>query len=148
MEGIMQSSDQNLREYYKKIEDDFNRKLFTKTNSLAFIAMVGEIMETHLDHLVATKELSKQWLDKMELPTRDSIAEVARKKIEIEDRLDRLEDQLYLSIEAMKQCRSQMAVLAWKMAELSAEFGHGQKKDEMEEKNKNIFLFEGGVKNG
>jgi hypothetical protein len=66
----------------------------------------------------------------------------------VEDRLDRLEDQLYLSIEAMEQCRSQMAMLAWKIAELSAEFGHGQKKDEMEEKNKNIFLFEGGAKNG
>ena len=122
LEGNMESSEQNLREFCKKIEDDVNRELFSRANSIAFIKMVGETMENHLNQLVSLRSSTKQWLDLMEFPTRDEIAEIAGKIIEIEDRLDRLDDQLYQTIKGVKECRNQMAGLVLQLAELSIEF--------------------------
>ncbi|MCL6571367.1 MAG: hypothetical protein K6T88_06725 [Bacillus sp. (in: Bacteria)] len=107
---------------YKKIEDDFNRQLLTQANSLSFIRMVGAAIEEHLNQLVALKELSEQWLNLMDLPTRDDIADIAEKVIKNEDRLDNLDDMLYQTLEEIKNNRNQMARVAWKLAEISAEF--------------------------
>ena len=130
LEGNMESSEQNLREFCKKIENDVNRELFSRANSIAFIKMVGETMENHLNQLVSLRSSTKQWLDLMEFPIRGEIAEIAGKIIEIEDRLDRLDDQLYQTIKGVKECRNQMAGLALQLAELSIEFNH-KKGEEM-----------------
>lgn len=135
----MHLSGQNLREFCKKLEDDVNRQLFSKANSLAFITMVGETMENHLSQLVAVRDAFKQWLDRMDFPTRDDIAVLANKIIEIEDRFDRLDENLYLTLEGIKESRRQMAGLAWKLAELVAEFGHGKGTEASEENKKSVF---------
>jgi uncharacterized protein Yka (UPF0111/DUF47 family) len=136
----MQSSGQNLREFCKKIEDDINRKLLSEANSLAFITMVGEALENHLDQLVALRESSKQRLDWMDLPTRDDIADIANKIIDYEDRLDRLDENLYQALEGMKECRRKMAGLVWKMAEMSTKVGHGKGIKALEENDQSIIF--------
>jgi len=120
MEDHMQlSSDQDLRNLCKKIEDDINRNIFSQANSLSFIKMTGAAIEEHLNHLVAARELTKQWLDCNGLPTKDDIAEIAKKIIENEDRLDRLDDTLYLVLMNIKASRRQMAGLALDLDEIS-----------------------------
>ncbi|MEH7354942.1 hypothetical protein V7150_15400 [Neobacillus drentensis] len=116
------SSDQDLRKLYKKIEDDINRKIFSQTNSLSFIKMTGTAIEEHLNHLVGARELTKQWLDCNGLPTRDDIADIAKKIIENEDRLDRLDDAFYAVLMNIKASRRQMAVLALDLDEISGSF--------------------------
>jgi len=113
------SSDQDLRNLCKKIEDDINRNIFSQANSLSFIKMTGAAIEEHLNHLVAARELTKQWLDCNGLPTKDDIAEIAKKIIENEDRLDRLDDTLYLVLMNIKASRRQMAGLALDLDEIS-----------------------------
>lgn len=138
-EGNMQLSDQNLRDFCEKLEDEVNRQLFSKANSLAFITLVGETMEHHLNQLVAVRDASIQWLSRMDFPTRDDIAVLANKLIEIEDRFDRLDENLYLTLEGIKESRRQMAGLAWKLAELATEFGHEKRTEAFEENEKSIF---------
>jgi uncharacterized protein Yka (UPF0111/DUF47 family) len=120
MEDIMQSSGLDTK-LYKEIEDDINRQLLSETNSLSFIRMVGAVIEEHLNQLVALRELTEQWLNFMDFPTRDDIADVAKKVIKNEERLDNLDDNLYQTMVELKNSRKQMAKLAWKMAEISAE---------------------------
>lgn len=123
MEENMDSSDLNLSGFCKKIEDDINRKLFSITNSLSFVTMCGVTLEEHLNQLLAVRELSEQLLDCLGFPTRDDIAAIAKKIIVFEDRLDRLDENLHLTLVDMEESRTQVARMTWEMAELSAEFG-------------------------
>ncbi|WHY79095.1 hypothetical protein QNH20_08190 [Neobacillus sp. WH10] len=116
------SSDQDLRKLYKRIEDEINRNIFSQTNSLLFIKMTGDAIEEHLNHLVTARELTKQWLDCNGLPTRDDIGDLAKKIIENENRLDRLDDTLYLVLKNIKAYRRQMAGLALDLDGISESF--------------------------
>lgn len=116
------SSDQDLRKLYKRIEVDINRKIFSQTNSLSFIKMTGDAIEEHLDHLVTARKLTKQWLNCNGLPTRDDIGDIAKKIIENEDRLDRLDDTLYQVLMNIKASRRQMAELALDLDEILGSF--------------------------
>jgi len=123
MEGhMLSSSDQDLRNLCKKIEDDINCKIFSQTNSLSFIKMTGTAIEEHINYLVASREFTNQWLDCNGLPSRDDIADIAIKIIGNEDRLDRLDDTLYQVLMNINASRRQMARLALDFAEILAEF--------------------------
>jgi uncharacterized protein Yka (UPF0111/DUF47 family) len=121
MEDNMQSSGLDTK-LIKKIEDDINRQLSSQTNSLSFIEMVGAAIEEHLNQIEALRVLSEQWLNFMDLPTRDDIADIAKKVIKNEERLDELDDKLYQTLVDIKKNRNQMAKLVWKVAEISTEF--------------------------
>lgn len=116
----MQSSGLDAK-LYKKIEDDINRKLFSQINTLSFIRLIGEVIEEHLNQILVLRELSEQWLDFMDLPTRDDIADIAKKIIENEERLDRLDEILHQSLVEIKENRNEMSKFAWVLAELDRE---------------------------
>jgi hypothetical protein len=94
--------------------------------------MVGAAMEEHLNQLLALRELSEQWLDCMGLANRDNIADIAKKVIENEERLDRLDDILHQTLEEIKENYHQIAKLAWNMAELSADTAHEMEIEQVE----------------
>jgi BMFP domain-containing protein YqiC len=113
MEGHMQEdASHELAILYKKLEDDMNRWIFSQTNSLSFVQYAGKVLEQHLNDLQAARKLTEQWLESMDLPTRNDLAEVAKRIIQTESRLDLLEEALYQTVAETKEKQNQIAVLA------------------------------------
>lgn len=117
----MQSSAKDLREFCQTIESDFNRKLFSKANSLTIIAMVGEALENHVNQILAIRKSWEIWLEEMGLPTRDDVADVACTLIKIENCLDCLDEDLYQTWEQVAQTRRQLAGLGIILKEMTEE---------------------------
>lgn len=107
----MQSSAQEVREYCKKIEVDMNQKLFSAANSINFIAMVNEALACHVSQVLEIRKSAEAWLEHWELPNRDDVANIARKQIEIENRLDCLDEDLYQTWEKLKETQKKLAGL-------------------------------------
>lgn len=128
-EGDMQASGEEFRKSCKMIEDEINQKLLSKTNSLTFVAMVGEALEEHLNQLESLRKSSNQWLNSMCLPDKDDFVFIAKKVISIEDRLDRMDEKLYQTLEIIKENRRQLGGLMWEIAKLSADFSQGKEID-------------------
>lgn len=96
-------------------------------------------MNLHLDQVIAIKEQSQQLLDCLDLPNKDETTDIAIKKVEIEERLDVMEDQMYGLCQNMIRHRQDMTKLFDKMAVIS---------DEFQKENRKLVNKNGGEKNG
>jgi predicted nucleic acid-binding Zn-ribbon protein len=119
----MQPSGRDIREFCKNVEAEMNSKIFLKTNSLAFIEKIAEVMERHLDKVEETREASKKWLEFMGLPTRDEIATFAINLIKLEQRLDGLDYELFNTQESIEEYRLKRLNLEEQARLLTHEFG-------------------------
>ncbi|PLT33273.1 hypothetical protein [Bacillus sp. V5-8f] len=106
---------------YKKMEEDLNRKIRCMTNSMTFVKMAGEAMDTHLNHVVAIRNQSQKWLDRNNLASRNDMADMAKRIIRHEDRLDLLDDELYDILTEVKSHRIQLRRLTDELSEIAEE---------------------------
>lgn len=104
---------------YKEFEEDVNQKILSMTNCYLFIAMLGQSLDAHLDYIVMVKKQTKELLDDLDLPCRDDIALLAKRVIEIESRLDNLDENLYDTLDDMKNYQTRLKELSKELATLS-----------------------------
>jgi ABC-type phosphate transport system auxiliary subunit len=118
----MQSSGQERIDFSKKLEKELNKKLHSITNTLPFMTMCGEVMGCHLSQVEAFRAQSQQLIDCLDLPNKDDTAAIANKKIEYEDRLDCMEDQMYGLWVKMKKHHHDLTTLTGEVQRLTKEF--------------------------
>ena len=135
----MQSSGQGEIEFYKQLEKELNNKLLSITNTLPYITKCGETLDTHSSQVTAVRERSTKLLDCLDLANKDDTATIANKKIELEERLDNMEDQMYMLVLTMKEHCLDLTSLTDEMVLINNRFT----KDNSKFDNKN-----GGERNG
>ncbi|MCM3585599.1 hypothetical protein M3182_07535 [Mesobacillus maritimus] len=118
----MWTFDEESAKRYKKIEADFNREILSMMNNMMVVSKFGQAMEDHLDEVVAIRKLTKSILEKLGLPERDEIIVLSKRVINLEARLDQLDDLVYDSMLEMRAYQDQLRNLSKELAELSANF--------------------------
>lgn len=107
----MESKQQDPVNFYKSLEKEWNKMIHSSTNCLTFIHAFGKAIENHLDKVVVQQKIINNWLTVFDIPKKDDFAEVARKKVDCEDKLDNLEETLYMLNIGLKRDYSQLKKL-------------------------------------
>lgn len=104
----MESKQQDPASFYKNLEKEWNKQIHSSTNSLTFTQAFGKAVENHLDHVVIQQKVINNWLIVFDIPNKDDFAELAKRKIDCEDKLDNLEETMYMLNIGIKNSHSQL----------------------------------------
>ena len=107
----MESKQQDPVKFYKSLEKEWNKMIHLSTNSLTFTHAFGKAIENHLDRVVIHQKVSNNWLNLLDIPKKDDLAQLAKSKVECEEKLDDLEEALYLLNTGLKNDHSQLIKL-------------------------------------
>jgi hypothetical protein len=118
LEEYMQTSGKSPNEFFKELEDELNKKIYSLTNSKPFIKMAGEALDQHLDMLIELRMATGHWLEIMALPSRDDVADIAKMLIKTEDRLDSLDESLYQILDDIRVYRNEIGRLKDEIADV------------------------------
>jgi chromosome segregation ATPase len=94
--------------FYKNLEKEWNEQIHSSTNCLAFTHAFGKAVENHLDHVVIQQKVINNWLTVLDIPNKDDLAELAKRKVDCEDKLDHLDETLYMLNISLKNNHSQL----------------------------------------
>lgn len=92
----MDSMHREFEDYYKKLEAEINRRIHASTDSRDFILASGRALEAHLKWVKIHKRLTTRWLNHLGLMNKDEIAAISVRAVEYEEKLDFLDDQVYV----------------------------------------------------
>lgn len=104
----MESKQQDPVEFYKQLENEWNKMIHSSTNCLTFTRAFGKEIENHLDQVEIQQNVINNWLTQFNLSKKDDFAELANRKVDCEDMLDDLEERLYTVNIALKNNYSQL----------------------------------------
>jgi septal ring factor EnvC (AmiA/AmiB activator) len=119
----MQPFDEDAAALCKKMEEELNRTYRRLTGTVPFMAMTGAALNAHLDQVVTTRKHCKKMLDGLDLPCRDEVAALAKRMIKNESRLDELDENLYTTMQDLKQTHAKLSQFSAELAELSKDSG-------------------------
>lgn len=91
----MNGFDQEFYEKYKERERKQNEIIRDWLNSPEIIRSCSEMLEIHLDQIQIERVLVQHWLTCNDCPNKDEIAAIANNVIQVEERVDELEDTIY-----------------------------------------------------
>jgi len=80
---------------YKIFEKMLNRKIKSYFNCHRFVVLVDKFLRSHIKRVRIYRFLVKKWLDSKGYSNKEQIADVAKKYISIEAKLDDFDDSLY-----------------------------------------------------
>jgi hypothetical protein len=107
----MESKQRDPVNFYKNLEKEWNKQIHASTNCLTFTHSVGKAVESHLDHVVIQQKVINDWLTVFDIPKKDDLAQLAERKIDSEEKLDNLEETLYMLNVGLKNNHSQLKKL-------------------------------------
>lgn len=105
---------------YKKIEAELNKRIHAHTNSRAFTIAFGRAMEAHLKRVRIHKRLTTKWLKLLEIANKDEIAALSIRLVDCEEKIDFLDDTVYLINKMMKGNQYQLKIIRESWEEWSA----------------------------
>ncbi|WP_342430346.1 hypothetical protein [Neobacillus sp. FSL H8-0543] len=114
----MEPIHQEMVEFYKHLEKLCNKRIHDHTNCRTFTYAFGRAMEFHLDQVMTHREWTKKCLTRLNLPTKDEIASIAIKMVDSEEKLDILEENIYLLTKKQKENNLQLNRLKVTLSEL------------------------------
>lgn len=114
----MESKQQDPVEYYKSLEKGWNKIIHSTANSLTFTHAFGKAIENHLDHVVIQQKVINNWLTVFDIAKKEDFAEIAIKKVKCEDKLDDLDETLYMLNIVLKNDHSQLKKLNHSLREM------------------------------
>jgi hypothetical protein len=115
----MNSKQQDPIQFYKQIEAEINKRIHASTNSRAFTMAVGKAMDSHLREVRTYKRLTTRWLNRKSLATKDELAALANRIIEVEGQIDSLDDAIYEIIIQQKTNQQKLAMVRVSLEEWS-----------------------------
>ncbi|MEH7484440.1 hypothetical protein V7157_25885, partial [Neobacillus drentensis] len=80
---------------YKIFEKMLNRKIISYFNCHRIVVLVDKLLRYHIKRVRIYRFLVKKWLDSKGYSNKEQIADVAKKYISIEAKLDDFDDSLY-----------------------------------------------------
>lgn len=81
--------------FYKKLEEDWNKKFHDLCNTSSFVQAYAKEVHHHLNQVIVHRRLITEWLTYLDIPNKNEVAEFANRKIDCEAKLDFLEDTAY-----------------------------------------------------
>lgn len=107
----MESKHHDSITFYKQLEKELNIRIHQNTNCLAFTQAFGKSVEYHLDRVLITRRLIAKWLKHVDVPSKDEFADIAVRLVDYEEKLDELENTVYLLNKQQNQNISQIEIL-------------------------------------
>lgn len=107
----MESKQPDPVSFYKKLEKEWNKQIHLSANCLTFTQSFGKAVEYHLDHVVIQQKVINNWLTVFDIPKKDDFAQLAERKVDCEEKLDNLEETLYMLNIGLKNNHSQLKKL-------------------------------------
>lgn len=92
----MESMHHNSNAFYKQLEKELNKRIHQNTNCLAFTKAFGKSVDNHVDKVLLSRRLISNWLKRVDVPTKDAFADISVRLVDYEEKLDELEDTVYL----------------------------------------------------
>jgi hypothetical protein len=114
----MEPIHQEMVEFYKNLEKTCNQSIHNHTNCRTFTHALGKAMESHLDQVMTHRKWTQKRLTRLNLPTKDEIAAIAIKMVDSEEKLDSLEENIYLLIKRQKENNNELNTLKVTLSEL------------------------------
>ncbi|MFJ7728781.1 hypothetical protein ACIQXV_21980 [Neobacillus sp. NPDC097160] len=96
---------------YKKIEAELNKRIHAHTNSRTFTIAFGRAMETHLKRVRIHRRFTTKWLKLLELANKDEIAALSIRLVDCEEKIDFLDDTVYLINKMLKGNQLQLKMV-------------------------------------
>ncbi|MEH7414868.1 hypothetical protein V7266_06235 [Neobacillus drentensis] len=91
----MNSKQQDPIQFYKQIEAEINKRIHARTNTRAFTAAVGKALDSHLRKLRIYKRLITRWLTRSDLATKDELAALSNRMVDVVGDIDSLDESIY-----------------------------------------------------
>lgn len=116
------------QDYYKNVETFWGQSMEEKMKTDEFSEWMGKVLDANLLYREMADKSAKQYLDIMNLPSREDLASVSSLIINLDTKVDDLEEQLEESIEnqlAPAVVKREMTILKKEVKDL------GQKLDEV-----------------
>lgn len=123
----MTSKDNDPVTFYKNIEKKWNKSIHSYTNSQSFSIAFGEELENHLDRIIIHRKFINRWLKRFDLANKDEIAALALRKIDCEEKLDHLEDTIYMITQKQKSNHINLKKVRESLEEIVCEFEHTER---------------------
>jgi predicted nuclease with TOPRIM domain len=107
----MESKQPDPVSFYKNLEKEWNKQIHLSVNCLTFTHSFGKAVEYHLDQVVIRQKVINNWLTVFDIPKKDDFAHIAERIVDCEEKLDNLEENLYLLNTGLKNNHSQLKEL-------------------------------------
>jgi BMFP domain-containing protein YqiC len=115
----MNSKQQETILFYKQLEAEINKRIHASTNSRTFTAAVGKTMDSHLREVRKYKRLTTSWLNRMDLATKDELAVLSNRLVEVEEEIDSLDESIYQMINMQKTNQKKLRMIRGMLEEWS-----------------------------
>ncbi|WP_462409028.1 hypothetical protein [Neobacillus sp. Marseille-QA0830] len=123
---------QDYHASYKELEAEINKKIHELTNCRTFTAAFGKAMEQHLIQLEVYKRMTTKWLNQMDLPNKDELAEISHRMVRVVEQTDTLDEVVYWTNLEHHRAVSQLKMVRQSWQELRSVL-----KEEVQELKKN-----------
>jgi hypothetical protein len=114
----MESRHQDTETFYKELEQEWNMKIHTYTNSLTFITAFGKSLENHLDLIVIHRKLINNWFTAIDIPDKEDFVNLAGRKVDCVEKIDSLEDTIYELNMGMKKDNTELEKLNQSLSDM------------------------------
>ncbi|MEH7014788.1 hypothetical protein V7087_28970 [Neobacillus niacini] len=111
---------------YKLFEKMLNRKIKRFINCHRFVVLVDKLLRYHLKQVRINRFFVKKWLESKGYSNKEEIAEVAKKYISIEAKLDDCDDSLFSITQNWNLKKQSLASVRSNLNELQMIFKVGQ----------------------
>jgi hypothetical protein len=116
----MNSKQQDPSQHYKQIEAEINKRIHASTNSRAFTVAVGKALDSHLRELRIYKRIITRWLNRMDLATKDELAALSNRKIDVVGEIDSLDESIYEILNLQKTNNQNLKMVRESLEEWSS----------------------------
>jgi hypothetical protein len=114
----MESRHQDPVSFYKYLEKECNKRIHAYTNCLTFTHAFGKAIENHLDYVVIQQKVINNWLTLLDIPPKDDFANLAQRKVDCEDKIDQLDETLFMLNRGLKKDNSGLKELNKSLSDL------------------------------
>ena len=114
----MESRHQDSVSFYKDLEKECNKRIHAQTNCLTFTHAFGKAIENHLDHVVIQQKVINNCLTLLDIPPKDDFANLAQRKVDCEDKIDHLDETLFMLNRDLKKDNSELKELNKSLSDL------------------------------
>jgi hypothetical protein len=108
--------------FYKKFEEECNKRVHVQTNCRTFTMAFGKMLGAHLDRVMIHKRLLAEWLNSYEITSKDEIAAISIRIVDYQEKLDLYDETFYWIHKKQEENLMQLKMVRKSFEELFAVF--------------------------
>jgi hypothetical protein len=104
--------------FYKRIEEECNKRIHATTNCRTFTIAFGEMLDTHVERVMIHRMLITKWLNSNDIANKDEIAAISIRIVDYQEKVDFLDETLYLVHKRQEENQNQLKMVRKSFEEL------------------------------